>query len=296
MKVEVTKVDKLKRKIKVEVSGDEFLKEKNEVYSESAKQLKVPGFRPGSAPLDILEKHHGKLLKEEVLKKTLPIFYRRALQEHKILPATMPHIYDVEINSQALIFSADFEAKPEIEVKENVYTNIKIKDKKVEVKEIEIEKILTNLKEGIKKVINKDLDDDGIAKWASYGDIGGLREAIKGQLFAEKIRERRQKVDEQIRKHLLAEVKLDLPKGEIERHHNELVEREIYNLRRRGISQEDIDKYKKDLQEKLEPFAEEEVKLFYILEAIAQKEGIKIDNNIGDVVLGFILSKAQYQE
>lgn len=43
---EVKKIDKLKRTIKIEVSGEEFLKEKNQVYSKKAEGLKVPGFRP----------------------------------------------------------------------------------------------------------------------------------------------------------------------------------------------------------------------------------------------------------
>jgi len=296
MKVEVIKLDKLKRKIKIEVSGEEFLKEKHQVYQQASKDLKVPGFRPGSAPLDILEKHHGKLLKEELLKKVLPIFYRSALEEHKIIPASLPRIYDVQMDSSTLSFHAEFQVKPELEVKESIYKGIKIKDKKIEIQEIEIEKVLTNLKEGVKKVINKDFDDEQLAKWASYSNVDKLREAIKTQLFVEKTRERRQKIDSQIKAHLLKSFKIDLPMAEVQRHHKELVDREMYNLRARGVSQEDLDKYQKEVEEKLKPLAEEDVKLYYILEAIAQKEGIKLDNNLGEVVLGFILSQAQYHE
>ena len=296
MKVEVTKLDKLKRKIKVEVSSEEFLKEKTEVYQQAAKNLKVPGFRPGSAPLDVLEKHHGKLLKEELLKKALPIFYRKALEDNKIFPAGLPQISDVELGVDALSFHAEFETKPELEVKESSYKGIKIKNKKIEIQEIEVEKILTNLKEGIKKVIDKDYNDDELAKWASYPNTDKLREAIRAQLFVEKTRERKQKIDGQIRTHLLKEFKIDLPKDEVERHQKELIDREIYNLRSRGVSQEDIDKYKKELEDKVKPLAEEEIKLFYILEAIGKKENMKLDNNLGEVVLGFILSQAQYQE
>lgn len=295
MKVEIKKLDKLKRKIRVEVEGEEFLKEKDKVYRLSSKNLKVPGFRPGTAPLEVLEKYHSAFLKEEFLKKSLPNFYQKALEEHKILPASLPRIYDIEVASDSLVFFADFEVKPEIDIKESVYKNIKIKDKKVEVKEIEIEKVLTNLKENIKKVINKDLDDEGLAHWTSYSGISGLREAIRIQLLVEKLGERRQRIDNQIRTHLINAVKVDLPKSEIDRHHKMLVDREIYNLRLKGVSQEDIDKYKVDLEDKLRSLAEDEVKLFYILEAIAQKENIKKDNNLGEVVLGFILSQATYE-
>jgi len=295
MRVEVKKLDKLKRTIKVEVEGEEFLKERNEVYSKKSKDLKVPGFRPGSASLDILERHHSKFLKEELLKESLPVFYRKALEGEKILPAGMPHVYDIKLTSDALFFSADFEARPEVEAKESSYKGIKIKDKNCEVKEIEIEKMLTNLKEGIKKVINKDLVDGDLAKWASYPDVKSLKEAIRAQLFIEKSRERRGKIDSQVRTHLLKAFKVDLPKDEVARHHQELIDKEIYNLQRRGVPQEDIDKHKKDLEEKLKSAAEEDLKLFYILEAIARNEGIKVDDNLGDVIIGFVLSQAVYQ-
>lgn len=294
MRIEVKKLDKLKRTVKIEIEGEEFAEKRKEVYSRKSKNLKVPGFRPGSAPVDVLERHHSKFLKEELLKEVLPDFYRRALEDKKISPAGMPRIYDIKLTSNTLSFSADLETRPELEVKDNYYKGIKIKDKDCQVKEIEIEKVLTNLKEGVKKVIGKDLDDGELARWASFADLKSLKETIKAQLFVEKSRERRQKIDEQVRAHLLKVFKVDLPKDEAVRHHQELVDREIYNLQRRGVPESDIDKYKKDLKERLKPAAEEDLKMFYILDAIAKNERIKVENNLGDVVLGFILSQAQY--
>ena len=80
----------------------------------------------------------------------------------------------------------------------------------------------------------------------------------------------------------------------VENHHKELVEREIHNLRMRGVSDTDVEKYKKEVEDKLKSAAEDEVKLFYILEAIAKKEGMKVDRSVAEVVFGFILSHAQY--
>ncbi|MDD3295867.1 MAG: trigger factor [Candidatus Omnitrophica bacterium] len=295
MKVDIKKIDKIKRTIKVEACGEQFLGEKNKVYSAAAKKLKVPGFRPGSAPLDILEKHHSKALREELLQSALSLFYRQALEENKIIPASMPRIYDVELGTDKLSFTADFEIRPEIEVKEATYKEIKVKAKISEVKEIEIEKVITNLKEGVKKVLNKDLSDQDLARWASYANTEDLRQAIKGQLYVEKLRQRRQEVENQVKGQLLKSVKVDLPKAEVDRHHKELLDREVYNLSLRGISQQDLDKYKTDLETKLRPVAEEEIKLFYILEAIARQENIKAENNLADVVFSFVLSQAKYE-
>lgn len=295
MKVEVKKIDKIKRTIKVEVNGEDFLKERDETYLEIGKNIKVSGFRQGNAPLEVLEKNHSKILKEEFLKRMLPVYYEKALEESQLRPAGLPRIYDVELSQDTLHFSAEFDIRPEIELKDSDYKNIKIKEMKIEVKEDEIEKIITNLKEGIKKTLGKDLADDELCKWAGYSDTSKFHEAIKAEIHIEKLRERRKKIDSQISQHLLKNIEIDLPKSEVERYQKELVNREIHNLRVRSVPDEDIEKYRKDIEDKLKPLAEDEIKLFYILEAIAKKENIKTENNMGEVVLGLLLSMAKYE-
>ncbi|MBU2043948.1 MAG: hypothetical protein KJ619_01800 [Candidatus Omnitrophica bacterium] len=295
MKVEVKKIDKLKRKLKIQVNGEEFLQEKKETYQACSKSLKVPGFRPGTAPLDILEKHHQAFLKEELLKQILPKFYRQALEQEKLSAAGYPEISEVELTEQSLSFLASFESRPEVEIKETAYKGIKIKDKKIQVKPEEVEKVITNLKDGVKKVTEQDLDDQQLSRWASYPDAAAFREAINNQLFVEKLRERKQKIEQQIRSQLLKSVNFEIPKSELEHYHQHLLERETYNLRTQGISDEDLDKYKQDLSQKLMPLAESEIKLSYVLEAVRCKEGIKQQDNSAEVVFGFILSQAQYE-
>lgn len=295
MKVEVTKLDKLKRIIKVEISGDAFVAERKDAYEEIGKNLKIPGFRQGTAPLEILEKHHLKVLKEEFLHRMLPVYYEKALSDNKLNPSGMPRVYDVELSDNSLVFSAEFDVKPEIELKSADYKGIKVKEKKIDVAPEEIERVLTNLKDGIKKFINKDLADEELCKWAGYPNVASFKESIKTEILSEKLHERRRNLDSQISQHLLKNIKVFLPQNEVERYHKELLNREIHNLRLKSIPDEDIEKYKKDIEEKLKPLAEDEVKLFYILEAVANKENIKAENNLGEIILGFLLSLAQYE-
>lgn len=295
MKTEVTKVDKLKRKLKITVEAGELSEKKNEVYSEASKQLKVPGFRPGKVPVDVLEKHHAKVLQEKLLEQVIPLYYRKALEENEISAASTPNIYDVNLTADSLTFSADLEIRPEIEISDADYKGIKIKVNPVKVEEIEIEKVLTNIKEETKKVIQKDLNDDELAKWAGYPNLSDFRDAIKAQIHVEKLQQRRQSIDGQIGQHLLKKVKVEMPKSEVEHMRQELLNREIYNLRVRGIPENDIEKYKKEIEQKLETIAQEQLKLSYIIRAIAKNESIDAKNNLGEVVLGFVLSYAQYQ-
>ena len=295
MKTEVTKIDKLKRKLKVTVEADEFLQKKDEVYSETAKQLKVPGFRPGKVPMEVLEKHHSKVLKEKLLEQAIPLYYRKALEENGLSAAGMPEISEVNMTEDSLSFCADLEIRPEIEISDTDYKGIKIKAQAVKVEEIEIEKVLTNIKEETKKAIQKDLNDDELAKWAGYPTLSDFRDAIRVQIHVEKLHQRRQSIDSQIGQHLLKKIKVDVPKSEVEHMRQELLNREIYNLRVRGIPEKDIEKYKKEIEEKLENIAQEQLRLSYIIRAIAKKESLEAKNNLGEVVLGFVLSYAQYQ-
>jgi len=295
MKVEIKKVDKLKRTARVEVSGDEFQNEREAIFKEHTKKLKVPGFRPGTAPRELLEKHHGSYLQDALLKKALPYFYQKALQQEGLTAASLPRIFDVEVSPAHLAFSAEFETQPQLEINEGLYKGISVKNSPIAVEEIEVEKVITNVKEQIKKTLNKDLTDAEIAKWASYPDLETFRQAIRVQLSVEKIKARRQDIENQIRAHLLKNVKADLPKSQIEEYHRQLVNRELYALQYRGLSQGDIEKYKKEIETKLEPAAADEVKLFYIFEAIARKEGFAADDDMIETALSFILSQAHYK-
>lgn len=295
MKVDVKKTTKLKRTILIRVEKDELVTEKKAAYQEIGKELKVPGFRPGNVPMEVMEKHHSKLLKEEFLKRLIPFYYSKALQENNIAPAGYPRIYDVELSENELVFSAEVEVNPELDIKDSDYKGVKINAQLTEVSDSEVDKILINLRDGIKKIIEKDPDDGSLAKWAGYADFSKLKEAIKSEVRVQKLRDRRRMLDEQVRQCLLKKIKLDVPDSVIERHHKELMDREIYNLRLRGVPDGDIEKYKKDLDEKLKPIAKDDVKLSYILDAIAKKENLKADEDkTGEVALGFVLSEADY--
>jgi len=59
MKTEVKKIDGNKRELDIEVTGELIKNKFEDVFKHIAKEAKVPGFRTGHAPRDILEKHYG---------------------------------------------------------------------------------------------------------------------------------------------------------------------------------------------------------------------------------------------
>ena len=74
-----------------------------------------------------------------------------------------------------------------------------------------------------------------------------------------------------------------------------MIEQEIYALKLKGVSQEDIDKYRKDLEEKIKPLAKDQVQLYYILKAIAEREQLTVeDQAVYETVVSYLLSCAEF--
>ncbi|MFO8052678.1 MAG: trigger factor family protein [Candidatus Omnitrophota bacterium] len=295
MEVNVKKIDKLKHKLDIKLTGKEFTDKKDKFYDQASKKLKVPGFRPGKAPLNLIKKHHEKTLKDEFIKQHLPVIYQQALEQSEITPAGLPQVSDIKITDQALSFVAELEIQPKIEIKESTYKGIKIKDQKTSPDSKQVEEMIKKFKEEVKKITKKEFDDQKLAKWASYPDMNSFKDAINTQLHLDSLQKRRQNIDNQIKTHLLKSIKVEVPKAEIERYHKQLVDRQMQQLQQQGVKQQDLEKYKADFEKKLEPMAEDEVKFFYILRAIAKKEKIKEDRGMAEAVLGLILSEANFK-
>ncbi|MCX5648911.1 MAG: hypothetical protein NTX40_07435, partial [Planctomycetota bacterium] len=83
-----------------------------------------------------------------------------------------------------------------------------------------------------------------------------------------------------------------LPEGLAQRHAERLFVRHIVNLRYRGVPAEEIEKQREELRSSASANAARELKLFFILDAIAQKEKIEATDAEVDARLRFIA--AQY--
>ena len=57
MKTEVKKIDSTKREVSIEVSGEIVKNKFEDAFKKLGKEAKVPGFRVGNVPRDILEKN-----------------------------------------------------------------------------------------------------------------------------------------------------------------------------------------------------------------------------------------------
>ncbi len=87
-----TKSDGLRREFKIAVPAKEIESQIGERLSDLARSTRLPGFRPGKAPLAILRRKFGDAVRGEVLDRALSDSSRQAMSERGIRPAAQPSI------------------------------------------------------------------------------------------------------------------------------------------------------------------------------------------------------------
>ncbi len=81
-------------KLTITIPKDLVKKTWEEVVSETAKQANLPGFRKGKAPKKLIEENiDTEKVREEVLKKLLPQTYVEAVKEHNLTPIINPKVH-----------------------------------------------------------------------------------------------------------------------------------------------------------------------------------------------------------
>jgi trigger factor len=103
-------------RINVEVPFTELQPDFDRAYKELAKQVRLPGFRPGKAPAKLLEARIGRAaMLDQVVKDALPGRYGQAVTESDVRPLGQPEIEVTKKEyGQELAFTAEVDVRPEI--------------------------------------------------------------------------------------------------------------------------------------------------------------------------------------
>jgi trigger factor len=115
--VEIVEVSSCKKNITAEVPATEVDQEIDQIAREYARTVKVPGFRPGKVPLNIIRQRFGSDLRKEATQKIIERCWRDTITEHKLAPLTEPNIKEIENKpGEPLKFTLTFEVLPPLEV------------------------------------------------------------------------------------------------------------------------------------------------------------------------------------
>ena len=111
MQVTETSADGLKREYKITVPASEIDGKISTRLAEIGQMVRIPGFRPGKVPMQLLQKRYGPAVRGEVLESAVQDSSAEAMREHNLRPALPPQ---VEIVNAAE--GADLEYKMSLEV------------------------------------------------------------------------------------------------------------------------------------------------------------------------------------
>ena len=116
MKSTVEQLSPTRVRINVEVPFKELQPDFDKAYKELAKQIRLPGFRPGKAPAKLLEARVGReAILDQVVNEALPSRYGQAVTESDVRPLGQP---DIEVTKkeygQELVFTAEVDVRPDI--------------------------------------------------------------------------------------------------------------------------------------------------------------------------------------
>jgi len=288
MNTEVKKIDGNTREINVEVSGDMVKDKFEDVFKRILSEAKVPGFRPGHAPRDILEKQYGSYAHKQVLEELIPDIYNQAINKEGLDVIDLPKISEVKLDRDKLSFKARVEISPEIDVKD--YKGIKINYKNVSVSSDEVKRAIDSLKESrkLEKI------DDNLAKSLGYPSLGQLENVLEKQVFIQKENAERQKVESGIIEDLVKGLDFKLPQSLVKRQLEDMLRQAKVDLALKGIPADKIEEQAQKMREELEPEAKNQVKVYLVLLAIAKKENIAPDEHMPRRVMEFLLREANW--
>src|SRR5947209_7352881 len=135
-----------RRELDLEIPAEEVSKALERVAKELARVARVPGFRPGKAPISLIKRRFADDIKGEVLQTLVPERVEKAVQEEKMSPVSQPKVDNLEFNEgQPLKFRAVFEVLPEFEL--GTYKGLEIEMPPMEVTDELVNKELEETRE-----------------------------------------------------------------------------------------------------------------------------------------------------
>nr|WP_280471862.1 trigger factor [Nocardia cyriacigeorgica] len=134
-------------RINVEVPFEELKPDFDKAYKALAKQVRIPGFRPGKAPAKLLEARLGRgAILEQVVNDVLPARYSEAVTTSEVKVIGQPEIEITKIeDGQELAFTAEVDVRPEITLPD--YSTIEVTVDAITVDDSDIDEQLQSLRQ-----------------------------------------------------------------------------------------------------------------------------------------------------
>ncbi len=157
--------------LEIEIPPEVVQKRVDAVAVQLQRRVRLAGFRPGKAPISLIQQKFRDDIRSEVLQELVPEYVRVRAQEQNWEPVGFPSVTDVQFaDDTALRFKATVEILPEFQL-EN-YEDLSITLEEPKVSEEEVAKDLDRLREKAAVYVNLDARPLQNGDFASIGFEG----------------------------------------------------------------------------------------------------------------------------
>jgi trigger factor len=134
-------------KLTVEVPFEELKPNLDAAYKALARQVRVPGFRPGRAPARVLDQRFGREnVLDQAIQEALPKFYSEAVESESVEVISQPQVDIASFtDGEPLVFTAEVDIRPEIELPE--YEGLEVTVDDVEVPDADVAEQLDTMRD-----------------------------------------------------------------------------------------------------------------------------------------------------
>jgi trigger factor len=146
--------------------------------------VKIPGFRPGRAPRQLVTNRYGKDILQEVQDRLVPRGYRHAVKEQDLNPVAILAVENVNLEpGQAMTFSITLDVPPQFKVPN--YKGISLKGRPAEVTDEQVEQTVAALREqqgAFEDVTDRPVQADDLVQIDYEGVCGNtaIEELVEG--------------------------------------------------------------------------------------------------------------------
>jgi len=314
MQTKINKLPKSEIEIDGELEVDIFEAYFSKALKKIGENITIDGFRKGKVPENVLlSKIPEAQILEEMAEMALSEYYPKILEENKIDAISRPEISITKLaRKNPLGFKIKTAIMPEMllpdykQIAKKIISEIKEKDKNIDVTEKEIEDTImdirksrapkinikdeaehihkeekTHINEKLKETELPEFNDEFVKNLGPFKNIIDFKEKLKENIKLEKENQAKEKIRLKIIEKIIDDLKVEMPDILIEVELDKILYRMESDITQMGLKFEDylkhLNKTIPDLRKEFKNDAEKKAKLGLVLNKIAEKEKIEPD-------------------
>jgi trigger factor len=154
MKIDLTDLSPIKKTMTVEVEPEEVARETEEVLRQYRQKARIPGFRPGKAPMAMIRQRFAREVRDDVQERVVARSYSEAAQERGLHPVGSPVVDELDYeDGHALRFKTTFEVLPAIEL--SGHRGVEVKRPRRAVDDAAVDRALEDLRRSRTQLITE---------------------------------------------------------------------------------------------------------------------------------------------